>query len=170
MKRWRNPIRSPRLIFGMRYLAVVIPAHLLWEIAQLPLYTVFENETVGTMALYVLHCTVGDALIAAAALALALIGFAGAHWPGQGRCRVALATISLGVGYTVFSEWLNTEIRGAWAYREWMPVVPPFGTGLAPLLQWIVVPALGLYWAQRGVLRSPASVPIGNSVSRSSGD
>lgn len=102
------------------------------------------------MVVYVLHCAAGDALIAAGTLALALIGFAGEHWPGRGMRRVALATMALGVGYTVFSEWLNTEVRGAWAYRALMPVVPPFGTGLSPLLQWIVVPVVALWLAQRG--------------------
>jgi hypothetical protein len=49
-----------------------------------------------------------------------------------------------GIGYTVFSEWLNVVIRAAWAYSEWMPVIPLFGhkIGLSPLLQWIVVPAV----------------------------
>jgi hypothetical protein len=40
----------------------------------------------------------------------------------------------------VFSEWQNVSIRGSWAYRDIMPLVPPFGTGLAPLLQWTILP------------------------------
>jgi len=43
---------------------------------------------------------------------------------------------------TILSEWLNVEIRRTWSYAAAMPVVPWLGTGLAPLLQWLVVPSL----------------------------
>jgi hypothetical protein len=56
--------------------------------------------------------------------------------------RMALAAIALGAAYTIFSEWLNVEIRRSWSYAAAMPVIPWLGTGLAPLLQWLVVPGL----------------------------
>ena len=49
--------------------------------------------------------------------------------------------------YTIFSEWLNTSVRGSWTYSDLMPVVPVIGTGLAPLLQWCVVPTLAQWIA-----------------------
>ena len=55
---------------------------------------------------------------------------------------MVLAAVLLGLGYTVFSEWLNVEIRRTWSYTEAMPVIPSLGTGLAPLLQWLIVPGL----------------------------
>jgi hypothetical protein len=54
----------------------------------------------------------------------------------------------------VFSEWLNTEIRGSWAYTLAMPTLPVVGTGLAPLAQWIVIPLGAFWWAYRPVNRS----------------
>ena len=48
---------------------------------------------------------------------------------------------------TVFSEWLNIEVRQAWAYRDAMPVIPVLGAGLSPVLQWIIVPLAGFWWA-----------------------
>ena len=30
-----------------------------------------------------------------------------------------------------------------------MPVIPPLGTGLSPLLQWLIVPGIGLLYAGR---------------------
>jgi hypothetical protein len=47
----------------------------------------------------------------------------------------------------MFSEWLNIEVRGAWAYRDTMPVIPVIGMGLSPFLQWIIVPILAFKWA-----------------------
>lgn len=131
-----------------RYFAFVIPAHFAWEFAHIPLYTIWREGTAGEIVFAVFHCTGGDALIATSTLVLALL-FAGAGWPedrGAFR-RVAALTIVFGVGYTIFSEWLNIVIRAAWAYTELMPVVPVIDTGLTPLLQWIAIPTAGFWWA-----------------------
>ncbi len=48
-----------------------------------------------------------------------------------------------GFGYTIYSEYLNIAVRRAWGYSELMPTLPPLGTGLSPLLQWVVVPLVG---------------------------
>jgi hypothetical protein len=49
----------------------------------------------------------------------------------------------------VFSEWLNTEVRGSWAYSELMPVMPVVATGFSPVAQWIVIPIGAFWWARR---------------------
>lgn len=132
------------------YLPFVIGANLLWEFAQLPLYTIWREAPAGEIVFAALHCTGGDALIATATLVLALL-VAGGGWPAEPRAfrRVAALTVILGLGYTVFSEWLNIEVRGAWAYSELMPVVPIIGAGLSPLLQWIAIPVAGFCLARR---------------------
>jgi hypothetical protein len=55
--------------------------------------------------------------------------------------------VIVAVGYTVYSEYMNTVVRQSWAYTEWMPRLPWLGTGLAPLAQWFVIPPLALLWA-----------------------
>ena len=55
--------------------------------------------------------------------------------------------VIFGVAYTIFSEWLNIELREAWAYREMMPVIPVIDAGLSPILQWIVISVVGYCWA-----------------------
>ena len=55
---------------------------------------------------------------------------------------MVLAAIALGVAYAILSEWLNVKVWRSWAYAPAMPVLPGIGTGLTPLLQWIIVPAL----------------------------
>ena len=62
---------------------------------------------------------------------------------------MSFAAIVLGIGYTIFSEWLNVEVRRSWAYSSAMPVLPWLGTGLAPVLQWIFVPGFGFAMAAR---------------------
>ncbi len=116
--------------------------HLAWEIVQLPLYTIWFEGTPTEIVFAIAHCTGGDLLITTSALVAALLVF-GRDWPTDRVAyrNVMIAVIVLGVGYTIFSEWLNVNVRGAWAYGPWMPRIPPLGTGLTPLLQWIVVPA-----------------------------
>lgn len=137
-------------VYALRaYLGVSIAAHLMWEVLQLPLYTIWTTATREQLAFAVLHCTAGDTLIAGLSLlaALTLFGFSAC----ANTTRVYCATLVLGAGYTIFSEWLNTRVRGTWAYSELMPVVPVFGTGLAPLLQWLVVPTLAFWFSFRRI-------------------
>ena len=116
------------------YLMLAGAANLLWEAAQLPLYTIWWTGTKREILFAVIHCTGGDLLITASALALAALVARLGHWPLFGGC-MALTAILLGLGYSVFSEWLNTHIRQSWSYTEAMPVLPPLGTGLTPFLQ-----------------------------------
>jgi hypothetical protein len=81
-------------------------------------------------------------------MGLSLALFAGERWPAAGLARVVLGAVAIGVAYTVYSEWLNTVVRGEWAYTGAMPTIPPYGTGLAPLLQWAVVPILAVLYAR----------------------
>lgn len=133
-----------------RYFAVIIPAHLVWEFAHMPLYTLWNTGTTGEIVFAAVHCTGGDILIASSALMLALL-LTGSGWPGKRSSvrRVVTLTILLGVGYTLFSEWLNIVVREAWAYSELMPIVPFVNAGLSPLMQWIVIPAVAFGWAIR---------------------
>jgi hypothetical protein len=129
------------------YLGVSLAAHVVWEILQLPLYTLWSTGTLKQQAFAVVHCTLGDAMIAGLALLLALALFARSAWPRTGVARVYWASLAFGAVYTIYSEWLNISVRGSWAYSELMPVVPVIRTGLAPLLQWIIVPTLALWVA-----------------------
>ena len=130
-----------------RYLGVSIVANLVWELLQLPLYTLWATGTHREQAFAVLHCTIGDAMIAGLSLLAALALFARAAWPRAGVARVYAGSLAFGVVYTIFSEWLNTSVRGNWAYSDLMPVVPVIGTGLAPLMQWLLVPTLAQWIA-----------------------
>lgn len=52
------------------------------------------------------------------------------------------SAVLLGIIYTIISEWLNVAIWHRWAYAPAMPVLPVLGTGVSPLVQWLVVPTL----------------------------
>lgn len=142
--------RAALAFIGKRYLPVLAGLNLVWEIAQLPLYTIWHGAGAGYIAFAVAHCTVGDVLIGTAGLAAALTAMrAGpiASWRWAG---IAVLATLMGVAYTAASEWLNT-LRQAWQYSELMPKLH-LGTaaiGLAPLAQWLVLPPLAIYLARR---------------------
>ncbi|MDB5414459.1 MAG: hypothetical protein JWR10_2794 [Rubritepida sp.] len=139
-----------------RYLAAMLTLNLVWEIAQLPLYTLWTVGTQGEIAFAILHCTGGDAMIATVALAVALLVTRSWNWPVQGWGRVTLAATLAGLGYTVFSEWLNVDLRQSWTYTNAMPRLPPLGTGLAPFLQWLLLPPLAMLAARPTARRNRA--------------
>ncbi len=146
---------SSRWLAALRtYLAVSVAGHSVWEAAQLPLYTIWSTATMRELAFAVLHCTGGDILIALTTLVTALVLSGDSAWPSHRYARVSVLTVSLGLGYTVFSEWLNTGVRANWTYSDWMPTVPWIGTGLSPLLQWVAIPILALLTVRHLLRRS----------------
>lgn len=130
-----------------RYLGITVLANLLWEFAQMPLYTVWQAPW-AEIAFAGLHCLGGDVLIASASIWAALIVLKAERWPEMRFRRVAAVTMTVGLGYTAFSEWLNVSVRQSWAYSDLMPTVTPLEIGVSPLVQWIVVPALALFIAR----------------------
>jgi hypothetical protein len=137
-------------VIARGYLPSLLALNLAWEMAQLPLYTIWSEASAGEVAFAVAHCTVGDMLIGAAALLIALVvvrapEVADWHW-----VRIGAFAVIIGVGYTAVSEWMNTTIRYSWEYSSLMPLVDVRGValGLAPLVQWLIVPPLALYLAR----------------------
>ena len=130
-----------------RYLVAIALGNLLWEFAQLPLYTLWYEGSTNDILFAVVHCTGGDIVIGSLALLGALLIAGDPRWPQSRFHAVAAIALLGGLAYTVFSEWLNTEVRGSWAYAEAMPQLPFVGAGISPLVQWIVVPLIAFWWA-----------------------
>ena len=146
MSGWYADREALRLI-AMRYVPWLAGLNLVWEIAQLPLYTIWNEGTPAFIAFAVVHCTAGDVLIGVAALVLALI-ITRSGEPSRWNYRaVSLLLVLAGIGYTAYSEWHNTVLRPAWAYSALMPLVSigQVQLGLSPLLQWLIVPPLAVY-------------------------
>jgi len=144
--------RDARRLIGLGYLPWLAGLDLAWEIAQLPLYTLWREAPASWIAFSVAHCTVGDALIGVSALFAALVltrAAEPAHWRWA---RIAILTAVLAATYTAFSEWLNAGLLRNWEYSKWMPVLTVDGVriGLSPLLQWILLPPLALRLARAG--------------------
>jgi hypothetical protein len=55
------------------YLVTVAGTDLVWEAAHLPLYTLWQTDTARDQLFAVIHCTLGDILIALTSLVVALV-------------------------------------------------------------------------------------------------
>jgi len=145
MPPWTAWKTSVYLVWRWAVLALVL--HLIWEIGQLPFYTLWEEANAWRIALYVTHCVAGDVIIATLSYLAVALAWRQADWPRQRPWTGGTTLVALGLGYTVFSEWYNVYRAGAWAYAEIMPRI--LGIGLTPLLQWVVVPIIMLVLIQR---------------------
>ena len=132
---WLREMRF--FVFGLFLL------NLLWELLQLPLYTIWNTGTPREIVIAVLHCTAGDVSIGMVCLVGALVAEATAGWPNDRFGAVALLTIGAGLAFTIYSEWHNTVVLDTWTYALGMPTL--LDIGLAPLAQWLVIPSI-LFW------------------------
>jgi hypothetical protein len=118
-----------------------------WEFLQSPLYA-DHGRGAGYLLWTRLHCALGDVLILLAAFWAASLVARSRWWWRQPASVAGRVFWVAGLAYTVWSEWFNTQVREAWEYAAAMPRVGE--VGLAPLLQWILLPPLVLALLQRG--------------------
>jgi len=138
---WRQQPELPLL-------ALALPLETLWEIVQLPLYSVWREHTWGYILYGVAHCTIGDLLILLACFELVALLNRDRRWYCTHSTFNAVFFTLAGATYTTYSEIVNTGLAGSWDYTEFMPMVPALNIGGAPLLQWIVIPPV-LLWLMR---------------------
>ena len=144
------PTRSLAPCFGrpdllkqtLLWAALAFFPNLLWEVWQIPLYTLVNEQSTAKVAYAVVHCTLGDASIAAVSFALTSMFLGDVYWPARRPWRGGALVTILGLAYTVFSEWYNVYQIGSWAYSPSMLLIA--GIGLSPLLQWLLLPAVTL--------------------------
>lgn len=122
-----------------------------WELLQSPLYA--DHARGFSYVLWTrLHCTGGDALILLGTFWCTSILFRSRHWWVRPLWGAVLLFVLLGLAYTAWSEWYNTQVRQSWEYSDAMPRL--LGLGLAPLLQWVLLPPAILALLRRSALRS----------------
>jgi hypothetical protein len=121
--------------------------HFVWEMWQAPLY---RTMVLASHVDAVRVCSVaalGDAFIQLLAYAAGAFVAGSRAWLTRPLRTSLISYVSVGLLITALLEWVNVYALGRWAYDAHMPVL--LGIGLAPLLQWIVIPPLVLWLAAR---------------------
>ncbi len=120
-----------------------------WEFWQAPFYrdvpSVPHWQGVKVCSL----ATVGDTAIALASFWVVAAVAHSRAWVRDPSARQVLAFTLAGVVVTVIAEWVATETLHWWTYADQMPTLPWLGTGLLPLLQWVILPPLVVWFVQR---------------------
>ena len=122
-----------------------------WEILQAPLYASMADMPHAQVTQACLQATVGDAVIMLLAYGAVAAVAGPRRWIVAESGWQLVLFITIGVSITAAIEWLATRGYwiGNWSYLPAMPVVPGAGIGLAPLLQWVVLPLLTVWFVRR---------------------
>jgi len=125
--------------------------HYPWEFLQVPFYEGMRELPHWEGVVMCSLAAAGDAVIALVAF-WAAAAASRSRWLMRPRPAAWLTYLGAGLALTVALEWLATEATGRWRYAAEMPTAPGLGTGLVPLLQWLILPSLVVLLA-RGQLR-----------------
>lgn len=118
--------------------ALAFVFNLAWEMAQVRLYSIWQEADGPGIAWSLFHCSLGDVVIALAMFALAGMMTWRADWPASRPWAGGAIVVIGAMAYAVWSEWHNVYRAGSWGYAASMPLI--FGIGLSPLLQWLILP------------------------------
>ena len=132
--------------------------HFVWEFLQVPTYAGMAEMAHWQGIKLCTSATIGDVGFALTAFWTASLVARTRHWMGNQVAIPILVFLGVGIALTVGFEFYYTQVTLRWTYSDLMPLVPPFGTGLSPLLQWIVIPPVVL-WLSRRYLAGGAAPP-----------
>ncbi len=124
----------------------------LWEMLQVPWFMGMANSSHGSVVWLCIQATGGDVLILLASFWFSSIVFGHRRWLLEGKRKPAITLLVAALLVTIVMEWLATGPLERWTYADSMPVIPLLGVGLAPLLQWIILPPLIMWLSHRHML------------------
>jgi hypothetical protein len=123
-----------------------------WEFLQVPYFVAMPEMAHWDAVIFCTRATMGDVLIALVAFWVVAMFRRQRSWLLRPDARAIFAFIATGIVITVGLEWHATELQQRWQYAERMPTLPLVGTGLTPLLQWLVLPPIIVWLARRQML------------------
>ena len=141
-------------ILDLPELAVFIFAFLLnlvWEFLQAPLYEGMAETAHWQGIKTCAQASVADGVIMLVGFWSTALLWRTRYWVLRPTTRQVVVFSGVGIAITIVAEYLATT-QGwtwGWAYADAMPVVPIIGTGLSPLLQWVVLPPLTIWFVRR---------------------
>lgn len=119
-----------------------------WEFIQVPYFEGMQEMSHWEGIKFCTGATFSDAIIAVFCFWSVAI-FRSRSWITRPGKIDLFAFTALGVLSAIIIEWYSVEIIHRWAYVETYPVLPILGTGLTPLLQWILLPPLIVWFVKR---------------------
>jgi len=122
-----------------------------WELGQIPMFKNMPSLAHWDGVIMCTRAAAGDAVIALFAFWLVAATARTREWIRNPSGATLGAFVAIGLVVTVALEYWATQIGGRWEYAEQMPRLPLLGTGLAPLLQWLLIPPLVVWLVRRQI-------------------
>lgn len=119
--------------------------HFVWEMWQIPLYSGMSDANHWAAVVQCTLATFGDGVIALVAYGVSAIIAQNKLWLFRRSVPIMFVYLVSGLTITVLLEFLATEVYGRWQYSELMPILPVINVGLSPLVQWIIIPPIGIW-------------------------
>jgi hypothetical protein len=130
-------------------LILSFPVHSTWEFLQAPLFLNMQTATHIDGIARCFQATLGDMGIVLAAFWMAALQAQTRDWVSRKNWTAPGIFFGTGFVATAVIEFISTEVLARWTYDPSMPRLPLIGTGLTPLLQWMLIPMLVLWYLRR---------------------
>lgn len=157
----RDAGRLVHRVTSLPEFSVVVFAFLLnfpWEFLQTPLFQRMVDAPHWEAVKICSTAALGDAVIMLAAYWVVAIVRGARDWIVNPTRATVASFCGLGVMVTIGIERLAVSGRWvqAWTYSDAMPLVPGIGVGASPLVQWLVLPPLVVWFVRRQLLGARA--------------
>ena len=144
-------MRAVTLIPEVNVAIFALLLNLPWEILQASLFVGMAEAPFAEAIKGCTQGTLGDGVIMLLAYWSVSLFARKRRWILAPSGRQLALFIAIGVSITAVIEWLATRGHwvGSWTYSKEMPVLPGLDIGLSPLLQWVVLPLLVVWFVRR---------------------
>lgn len=122
-----------------------------WEFLQTPFYLNMAQAKHWSAVKLCSLAAMGDAIIMLLAFWLAAAFGRTRQWLLEPHARDVSVFMTFGVTATIVIEWVAARADWGWRYSEMMPVVPVFGVGWVPLLMWLILPLIVIWFCRRQI-------------------
>ena len=143
-----------------------------WEFLQAPFFASMASAPHWPATKDCAQAAVGDATMTLIAYWLIALCMRSRHWVRTPSPSGTFGFVCFLVVLNVGIEKLATEHLGRWSYAVSMPIVPLLGMGVLPLIQWLLLPPVVIWFVHRQLSSSmlatrsqPSSLTIGDSRS-----
>ncbi len=148
-------VTRSRAILDQPELNIAIFAFLLnypWEFLQIPLYAMPPDTLPWRVIRRCSIAAVGDAVIMLVSYWAVVLFARSRWWILRPAALQILGFVAVGVFITIAIEYFakhSDHPFWGWRYAPSMPVMPLVGTGVSPLMQWLILPPLALWFIAR---------------------
>ncbi len=114
----------------------------IWEIWQVPLFQGMDNLTHFEATIHCTLAALGDVVILLVAFWIIALTARSRSWIIHPKTIQVAGFIAIGIVITVVVEAIAIHVLNRWQYATAMPTLPILGTGITPILQWLIIPPI----------------------------